>query len=298
MWAGCCCTEAVDLAEEALYPNAKDCKALLWACAEGKEDVVRRLLDATPDAGVSLAKLARDERDLGPLHFACASGSLLLVQIFCEAPHSSELAPSAGPPAVLVAAYQGHLAVVRYLADEHGALEMSGLPHTWPAWDTLLQLSGEAAEVPPCPLVPALGGGDAVAVSALPAGNAAKRLHGLAEVRAWLSARFADRPAGASPPSPIAVAEEPPGGSGPEDPGVPRSSSLSVAQASLRKGAGLLRRSLCSASTVGVPWISKGKRVGPPEPCSAMTSEVSGTMSQTSASLRERRRLKALLVET
>lgn len=112
---------------------------LLWACAMGADMSVQHILEIHP----SLASSASDDRGCSPLHFACASGNLSLVQKLCGAPFSANVFARAQGYCKLspieVAAVHGHLSILKYLATIHGALYAPGTLKGWPAWDKFLQ---------------------------------------------------------------------------------------------------------------------------------------------------------------
>lgn len=273
--------------EPGLSTLAKEGKELLWACAQGNVNVVRRILSSAPGFGVSLARCAQDHRDLGPLHFACSSGCLSLVQMLCEAPHSLDARGTfGGLPPISVAAIYGHLAVVRYLDSVHGALDASSVPDTLPHWDTLVRPAADARL--PCPLVPSLGEADGQDVahalattSSTPFGGAdADLCPRLLEVREWLSDRLV---AGSAQPQAKATKALGEGSAAKVCSGsgssrvveTPRRPGLSSMRASLQKGAAALRRSISSSSMAS-----------------------SATSRGGSTSLRKRRGLSHLVVQT
>jgi hypothetical protein len=134
--------------------------ALLLACASGDTREAQRLL-REKGAHLPAAKFVRDDRGLGPVHFACAAGSLPIVKLLCEPPHNvdpMEYAPSAAQKApVMLAARHGRVEVLEYLADTHGALKALHLPSSWSEWSSVLpEVSGrEGIE---SPLLPVLSG--------------------------------------------------------------------------------------------------------------------------------------------
>lgn len=115
--------------------------SLFWACANGDFEKVSSVLKEKSDAELSLVRDVRDKQGLSALHFACASGCLPIVCKLCEAPFNSDPrcafgAFSAQP--VAIAARYGHLSVVRYLTDVHGALDTALAKKSIDAWDELL----------------------------------------------------------------------------------------------------------------------------------------------------------------
>jgi len=125
---------------------------LLWACAVGAELSAGRILRSRP----SLATIAVDNRGCRPLHFACASGNLSLVQSLCGPPHwANTLKREQGNckySPIEIAAVHGHVCIVEYLANFHGALDEPGALKGWPAWDKFLQHRPEAGStgLSPC----------------------------------------------------------------------------------------------------------------------------------------------------
>lgn len=116
--------------------------AVLSACADGDLMAAKSALFRGCVAP-RVAAAVQDERGLGALHFACASGNLELVRLLCEPPYELDpaaVASESNPdqvPVVLAACY-GHLEALAYLSETHRALQETSAPKDWTSWDSLL----------------------------------------------------------------------------------------------------------------------------------------------------------------
>lgn len=110
----------------------------------------------------------RDDLGFCPIHFACASGCLPLVQLLVSPPYMADVSASARPgnggadkgltTPVAIAAIQGHEPVVEFLTAQGALQQAVPAPFGWAAWDDVLPplagCQGGGGSVPPAPLLP------------------------------------------------------------------------------------------------------------------------------------------------
>lgn len=173
---------------------------LLWACAYGDLDRATALL--TEECGnFALAMTARDDLGFGPLHFACASGCLPLVELLlspacmasafaCAKPCTGDAEKGFTTP-VAIAALHGHVPVVQLLAAQGTLKPDAPAPQGWEAWNALLPSLADCQGgrvALPAPLLPHFAGSP---VGQSPALQSKQPAGEREEVRRWLERHFA-----------------------------------------------------------------------------------------------------------
>eukprot|EP00928_Gymnodinium_smaydae_P014524 TRINITY_DN1533_c0_g1_i4.p1 TRINITY_DN1533_c0_g1~~TRINITY_DN1533_c0_g1_i4.p1 ORF type:complete len:1571 (+),score=182.77 TRINITY_DN1533_c0_g1_i4:112-4824(+) len=149
---------------------------LVVACSLGTSRVVEDILNLKHDA-IDINK-AVDATGSMPLHFACSSGEMEVVQLLCERQASVNAKNASMETPLMVAAQRGYLHIVQYLCDSHEALASTAAAEM-ESWENSLHSIGAEADLPTA-LFPTFQ-----------AGVVGEQLIGRrAQIQSWLKKRF------------------------------------------------------------------------------------------------------------
>lgn len=122
-----------------------DIDTLNSACVLGNVSVVLQLLSRLDNIDLNKADTTGGYR---PLHFACSSGEMEIVQLLCEYKAEVDVLSTRMETPLYTAALRGHLEVVQYLCEAQNALTLCKSENNLEYWEKLLCELRDEEDVP------------------------------------------------------------------------------------------------------------------------------------------------------